>query len=465
MEIFFDNNGGQALFSMKAESSDTVLEMKQKIETSYGIAVSKQTIFFKGKLLLQDRLTLQQCKIVHKSRLVFFGPRPRSQKPNHNISQVLPQTEPSSVPSNSTQGIFNIQDSSERITTNQESTVMARSNDDQVLHQTEQQSPVPSYAINEFLNKDWSSMARSDDEHVVHQTEKSLESSNSIEDFLCGEDRPATTEGNVNIQDSSMGNNEYQDWRQMKPSSPSNLLGDFMHGESTNIQSYWPAISYENQGFQTEHSPVPSLSTEQSINAQDLSGSSNQGFQTEQSPVPSLSAEQRINAQDFSGSSNQGFQTEQNPVSSLSAEQSIYTLELSGSSNQGFHQTEQSPVPSPSTEQRINDHVVIDIPDSPVRRSSNKPPKNLRVMILPCSREDKPMPKFPVEVNASEKVEELKRELEEIQQRSQLYLPEEGYIFLHKEGQRQLNNDKSFRSNRVANGDTIQIFPGTYTMT
>ncbi|CAA7047076.1 unnamed protein product [Microthlaspi erraticum] len=124
-------------------------------------------------------------------------------------------------------------------------------------------------------------------------------------------------------------------------------------------------------------------------------------------------------------------------------------------------------LPSHSTQQRINTQTeksppVIDITDSPEKvRSAKKPAQKMRVMVLPFSRAKKAVNTFPVDVNASENVEELRKELEKIhQQRSEeLNLPEEGYFFIHK--QRVLDDDQSFRWNCVAHGDTIEIFPGS----
>ncbi|CAH2071864.1 unnamed protein product [Thlaspi arvense] len=413
MEVFVETQSGST-FSIEVNSWDTLLDIKEKIEKSQGIPVSIQTLFFQGKHLPRDELLAEQYDIVDKSRLYIFFP-------NQENYQVVQQTEQSPVPSKP------IEDWSEK---NQDSSLMATSENDQVHHRTEQ-STVPSDEFSELLNYDWSSMAMSNDEHVVDQTDKSLESSYSVEEFLCGDEWPATTEGNFNNnQDSSMGNNEYQDWLQEEPSPPSNLLGDFMFDEDkplstghfTNIQTFWPGTGYENQVFQTEQWPVPSSSSQQRINAQDFPGSSNQVLQTEHWPVPLTSTEQSINTQDFPGSSSQLLQTNESPV--------------------------------------IKE--VINVPDSPVKaRVARKPPQKLRVMMLPYSREDKPVRKFPMEVNASENVEELKKKLEKVQQRYQFKLPEKGYIFIHE--QRVLDFDQSFRWNCVAHGDTIEFFPGTYT--
>ncbi|KAF8053295.1 hypothetical protein N665_1436s0011 [Sinapis alba] len=81
-------------------------------------------------------------------------------------------------------------------------------------------------------------------------------------------------------------------------------------------------------------------------------------------------------------------------------------------------------------------------------------PQKLRVIM---TQYDKPGRDFVVEVNASDNVEELRKQLENIQQNYQLDLPAEGYFFMNKEGV--LDDAKSFNMNRVANGDTIEIIP------
>ncbi|KAF8081720.1 hypothetical protein N665_0869s0002 [Sinapis alba] len=109
--------------------------------------------------------------------------------------------------------------------------------------------------------------------------------------------------------------------------------------------------------------------------------------------------------------------------------------------NQVF-QTEHSIVQSNSTEES----------SSQVMFQTEKSPQPQKLM-LTMTQYDKPGRKFLLEVNAADNVEELKRDLE-----YQFNLPAEGYFLLHNE--RVLDDDKSFNMNRVANGDTIEIFPG-----
>ncbi|WCJ25855.1 Ubiquitin-like superfamily protein [Euphorbia peplus] len=69
--------------------------------------------------------------------------------------------------------------------------------------------------------------------------------------------------------------------------------------------------------------------------------------------------------------------------------------------------------------------------------------------------------KIPVEVNASENVGELRKELQKMQQRMQIELPQEGYFFICK--QAVMDDERSFRWHKVCQGDTIEIFNGSVT--
>ncbi|KAI9123421.1 hypothetical protein K1719_004721 [Acacia pycnantha] len=80
----------------------------------------------------------------------------------------------------------------------------------------------------------------------------------------------------------------------------------------------------------------------------------------------------------------------------------------------------------------------------------------LRVIVLTMCGE-----KIPMEVNPSDKVGELRKELQKLNQRDQLPLPSEGYFFIC--GQNVMDDDKSFLCNQVAQGDTIEISSGSVT--
>ncbi|KAK4258947.1 hypothetical protein QN277_005340 [Acacia crassicarpa] len=83
--------------------------------------------------------------------------------------------------------------------------------------------------------------------------------------------------------------------------------------------------------------------------------------------------------------------------------------------------------------------------------------RKLRVMVQSmCGKK-----KIPMEVNPSDKVGELRKELQQLNQRDQFPLPSEGYFFICR--QNLMHDDKSFRSNQVAQGDTIEVFRGSVT--
>ncbi|KAK2644411.1 hypothetical protein Ddye_019606 [Dipteronia dyeriana] len=83
--------------------------------------------------------------------------------------------------------------------------------------------------------------------------------------------------------------------------------------------------------------------------------------------------------------------------------------------------------------------------------------KKLRVMVLPkCGNK-----KIAVDVNASDNVGELRKELQKLHQRLHFHLPQEGYFFIYK--QNVMDDDQSFRWHHVNQGDTIEIFNGSVT--
>ncbi|XP_043808242.1 ubiquitin domain-containing protein 7SL RNA2 isoform X2 [Manihot esculenta] len=83
--------------------------------------------------------------------------------------------------------------------------------------------------------------------------------------------------------------------------------------------------------------------------------------------------------------------------------------------------------------------------------------KKLKLMVLPkCGTK-----KIPIEVNASDNVGELRKELQKLNQRLHFHLPPEGYFFIYK--QNVMDDDRSFRWHHVCQGDTIEIFNGSVT--
>ncbi|EOA22742.1 hypothetical protein CARUB_v10003454mg [Capsella rubella] len=56
-------------FEIEVNHTDTLLEVKEKIEKSQGIPVSKQTLIVDGIVILRKDLNVEQCKIVYDSCL------------------------------------------------------------------------------------------------------------------------------------------------------------------------------------------------------------------------------------------------------------------------------------------------------------------------------------------------------------------------------------------------------------
>ncbi|CAF1715405.1 BnaC09g00340D [Brassica napus] len=372
MKLFFYHRK-VLLFSIELDPSNTVLEMKQKIEKTKRISVSNQTIFFKGKILLADRdsLTLTQCKIFNKSRLELYFCRSRLR---HDLRQALQQTEQSPAPaSTSVKDVIIIEDSPEK---NQDSTL--------VLHQTEKALVPPSCSVDEL---------------------------SALEEWLMA------TEGNVSVQEPSWRYDNYQDWLQREQSSStSNTFEAEAFFNPGNVSVQEP--SWRNENSQDWLHRESSSSTSNIFGELSFLADvplSTELFDMQRFGYTSTAQEQRINDQD------------------LPASQVVHPQKRD----------------------------VINIPDSP-ESSSKKRAKNLStVMVLSFPVNDAPAMKFPVEVNPSENVEVLRTELAKMQQRCQLLLPEGGYFFIHKT--QILYEKQSFRWNRVAQGDTIEIFPGSVT--
>ncbi|WZZ11873.1 hypothetical protein YC2023_104962 [Brassica napus] len=537
MKLFFYHRKVM-LFSIELDPSNTVLEMKQKIEKTKRISVSNQTIFFKGKILLADRdsLTLTQCKIFNKSRLELYFCRSRLR---HDLRRALQQKEQPPAPaSTSVKDVIIIEDSPEK---NQDSSL--------VLHQTEkplvptpscsvdalsaleewlmateendsvqepswrydnyqdwlpresssstsnifedeaffplsrynislmleqmQQSPAPASTSDKDVtniedspekNQDSNVMDKSNDDQdqVLHQLERSLVPSWSIDEVFGTQEWPAATEGNVSVQEPSWRNNNVrqEDWLQRESSSStSNIFGDFLFDEDNN-QMLQP----------TEQSLAQSTSVQASLGEyQDWSAVERSIFfqmldQPEQSLAGSAMARQDKNQDVFqsgpSSTSNTFGEDLPLPTELFSNTQSHWPASTTQEHRISDQYLPVSQVVQTQTPTRSIRHV-INIPDSP-ESSRNKRAKNLlTVMVLSFPVNDTPAMKFPVEVNPSENVEVLRTELAKMQQWSQLLLPEGGYFFIHKT--HILYEKQSFRWNRVAQGDTIEIFPGSVT--
>ncbi|XP_031257271.1 ubiquitin domain-containing protein 7SL RNA1-like [Pistacia vera] len=106
-----------------------------------------------------------------------------------------------------------------------------------------------------------------------------------------------------------------------------------------------------------------------------------------------------------------------------------------------------------------NSEVDVNVRPSPTASggTGTTGSKKLKLMVLPkCGTK-----KIPVEVNATDNVGELRKELQKLHQRFHFHLPQDGYFFIYK--QNVMDDDRSFRWHHVGQGDTIEIFNGSVT--
>ena len=87
--------------------------------------------------------------------------------------------------------------------------------------------------------------------------------------------------------------------------------------------------------------------------------------------------------------------------------------------------------------------------------TSGSSKNKLKVMVQPKFGNSK----IPMEVNPTDNVGELKKELQKLQQRLHFHLPPEGFFFIYDRDV--MDEDRSFRWHGVAQGDTIEIFNGS----
>ncbi|KAK1378954.1 ubiquitin domain-containing protein 7SL RNA1-like [Heracleum sosnowskyi] len=118
----------------------------------------------------------------------------------------------------------------------------------------------------------------------------------------------------------------------------------------------------------------------------------------------------------------------------------------------------------------ISDNSEIDVLIKPLQNSAvttvttpatsgggNSNSKRLKILVsTQCGTN-----KIPVEINASDNVDELRKELKRLQEILHFSLPPDGYFFIYK--QNVMEDDRSFRWHHVSNGDMIEIFNGSVT--
>ncbi|XP_043707359.1 ubiquitin-NEDD8-like protein RUB2 [Telopea speciosissima] len=110
----------------------------------------------------------------------------------------------------------------------------------------------------------------------------------------------------------------------------------------------------------------------------------------------------------------------------------------------------------------ISDHAEVNVIKSLSSLVTSTPSTSAGAAKLKLTVLLKGGTKIPVEVNASDNVGELKKELQKLhKQHSHPNIPTESYFFIFR--QNVMDEDRSFRWHEVHQGDTIEIFNGIVT--
>ncbi|XP_010456949.1 PREDICTED: uncharacterized protein LOC104738487 [Camelina sativa] len=105
-----------------------------------------------------------------------------------------------------------------------------------------------------------------------------------------------------------------------------------------------------------------------------------------------------------------------------------------------------------SSSDLVKEAVINITPDWPLRKKRKIIP-SIKMTVFVKTIDETRM--IPVEVNANDEVEELRKELGNLQDKGELNLPQEGYYFIVRG--RTMIETESFMWNLVADGDTIQL--------
>ncbi|CAE6137403.1 unnamed protein product [Arabidopsis arenosa] len=95
MKFLVEILGGSS-FEIEVDRKDTLLKVKQKIEKSQRIPVSKQTLIVDGIFILREDLNVEQCQIVHDSQIQLEVSA--DENTNQNGNDQMPETEQSPAP-------------------------------------------------------------------------------------------------------------------------------------------------------------------------------------------------------------------------------------------------------------------------------------------------------------------------------------------------------------------------------
>ncbi|KAL1209336.1 Ubiquitin domain-containing protein 7SL RNA2 [Cardamine amara subsp. amara] len=474
MKVFVDNRAGENMCLIEVDNSDTVLAIKEKIKRCLRVHVSNQFLYFNDKFLFHNNVHAAHLKIGPNSHLQLYVPPNR----NHPIHK-LHQTNQSPAPSNSTQQIIQWTEK-----------MPSFRNNTQVL-QTEQ-SPVslrPKTTQKTSHVQDSPVMVRTNQEQPlttedakVFETVQSPETSDYFKELNIPDlsavmnmpsFRPETTQKISHVQDSpvmvrSNNNQEQPPWptkeiitRVRRNNNESLSLSE--NEESLGIQDYFPTVKSPEASdyFKELNIPdlssvmnMPSLRPEITQNISHAQDSPEQPWPTEEirwvQSLWSTRTNEIVNGQDSSvmvrRNNNESRSLSDNEV--LRGSQDYFPSVTVG--NQVFQTVE-------SQEESDFFNEIINIPYSPAKKKIKTSPRKLTLMVKP-SEESR---KIPVEVNESDNIKELKKELFRMQERGELNLPQEGFFLMHD--LTILDEDVSFKKNRLTQGDTIEIFGEYFT--
>ncbi|KAG7619446.1 Ubiquitin-like domain superfamily [Arabidopsis suecica] len=173
MNVYIDTETGSS-FSITIDFGETVLEIKEKIEKSQGIPVSKQILYLDGKAL-EDDLHKIDYMILFESRLLLRI------SPDANPNQSNEQTEQSKQIDDKKQEFCGIQDSSE---SKKLTRVMARR-----VHNV--YSSLPAYSLDELLGPKYSATVTVGGRtNQVVQTTEQASTSGTAKEVLRDSDSP-----------------------------------------------------------------------------------------------------------------------------------------------------------------------------------------------------------------------------------------------------------------------------------
>lgn len=109
------------------------------------------------------------------------------------------------------------------------------------------------------------------------------------------------------------------------------------------------------------------------------------------------------------------------------------------------------------TDYGISDNSEVNVTLKSFPLPTTQPSKRLKVAVQSMCGTKTVL----VEVNASDNVGELRKELEKLHQRNHFHLPQDGYFFIYN--QNVMEDERTFRWHDVRQGGIIEVFNGSVT--